>query len=242
MSKELSRGQRVKPDDILRWGPVWSRRVGAALAHGWWDTTVYGSSFVPQEGRVIVASNHTGIVDGPLLHGVIPRSSHILVKQEFFDSPIGFLMTWAGQIPVDRRAGRAALQVGKALLEEERLVGIFPEGTRGSGNVSKVHAGVAWLATQTGAPIVPAAVLGTRPPGTPKNYISPPRSRLAVLFGPPTHVHIPEGTTGRKAISLAMDQIGSLLADHVAKAVDFTGMPLPVDEPLSPDNTQEETT
>ncbi|MGC5617312.1 lysophospholipid acyltransferase family protein [Georgenia sp. Z1491] len=225
-----SRGRRTSADDILRWGPVWSRRVGQVLAHGWWRTRIVGAENVPATGQVIVASNHTGIVDGPLLHGALPRGSHMIIKQEFWDSPLGFLMTLAGQIPVDRRAGRNALQIAKQFLSEGRLVGIFPEGSRGRGDASQVHAGVAWLAVQSGAPVVPVAILGTRPPGTPRSYVSPPRSRLTVVIGEPVAVEVPSGASGRTAITAAMEQIGRALSAHVADSVERTGIPLPDDE------------
>ncbi|HLS49200.1 MAG TPA: 1-acyl-sn-glycerol-3-phosphate acyltransferase, partial [Actinomycetaceae bacterium] len=80
------RGANVTAQDILRWGPVWSRRVGWALDHLLWNTRVLGAERIPHHGPVIVASNHTGIIDGPLLHGAIPRSSHFIIKEEFFES------------------------------------------------------------------------------------------------------------------------------------------------------------
>ncbi len=70
--------REVTASDIRRWGPVWSRRVGWFLDHVWWDTRVWGAEHVPAEGPVIVASNHIGVVDGPVLHGAIlaaPTSS-----------------------------------------------------------------------------------------------------------------------------------------------------------------------
>jgi 1-acyl-sn-glycerol-3-phosphate acyltransferase len=222
-----SRGQAVRPEDIYRWGPVWSRRVGWVLDHLWWNTTVLGAENVPAEGPVIIASNHTGIVDGPLLHGALPRGSHVLVKQEFFDSKIGFLMTWAGQIPVDRTSGRAALAVGKAMLDEGRVVGIFPEGTRGRGDASEVRAGVAWLAVNTGAPIVPAACLGTRRTGDPRGYVPPPRAKLHVAFGEPIRLNFPEGTSRREKMAHAMSAIGAGLQAHVDQAQQVTGVRLP---------------
>ncbi|WP_448071976.1 lysophospholipid acyltransferase family protein [Georgenia yuyongxinii] len=227
MAGRTSRGQRVRPEDIYRWGPVWSRRVGWVLDHVWWSTEVHGADNVPTSGPVIIASNHTGIVDGPVLHGALPRGSHVLVKQEFFDSRIGFLMTWAGQIPVDRASGRAALAVAKALLDEGRVVGIFPEGTRGRGDVSEVRAGVAWLAVNTGAPVVPAACLGTRRSGDRRGYVPPPRARLHVAFGEPITISPPDGASRRERMSHAMDAIGAGLAAHVASAVALTGVALP---------------
>ena len=223
-----TRGQRVRPEDIYRWGPAWSRRVGWVLDHVYWDTRVHGAGNVPADGPVIIASNHTGVADGPVLHGALPRGSHILVKQEFFDASIGFLMTWAGQIPVDRASGRAALAVGKTLLDEGRVVGIFPEGTRGRGDLAAVHAGVAWLAVQSGAPIVPAACLGTRRTGDKRGYVPPPRARLDVVFGTPIHLG-PPAANRRETMNRAMETITAGLAAHVEHAIALTGVPLPDD-------------
>ncbi len=208
---------------IRRWGPRWSRHVAAFLDHVYWNTTVTGQANIPS-GRAIIAANHVGIMDGPVVHGAIGRGSHFLVKQEFFDSALGFLMTGAGQIPVDRTAGRAALMTARELLEEDRVVGIFPEGTRGDGSVSTVHAGVAWLALQTGAPVVPAAVLGTRLPGQKRGHIPRPRARLHVEFGVP--VRVPSGR-GRAATAAAVELIGRELAGHVHLVSQRTGIPLP---------------
>ncbi|UNX56214.1 1-acyl-sn-glycerol-3-phosphate acyltransferase [Georgenia sp. TF02-10] len=233
-----TRGQRVRPEDIYRWGPVWARQVGRFLDHVWWNTTVHGAEKVPATGPVIIASNHVGIVDGPVVFGALPRGSHFLTKQEFFDSRIGFLMTWAGQIPVDRSSGRAALAVGKALLAEGRVVGIFPEGTRGRGDVSSVRAGVAWLAVNSGAPVVPAACLGTRLPGDSRGKVPRPRSRLHVVFGDPIALDLAPGTSRRDRMAQAMARIGAGLAAHVDHATALTGVPLPdsAEDPGRPDD------
>jgi 1-acyl-sn-glycerol-3-phosphate acyltransferase len=242
-------GQRVRPEDINRWGPVWSRRVGWGLAHLYWNTRVLGAEHVPATGPVIIASNHTGIIDGPLLHGVVPRGSHFLVKQEFFDSRIGFLMRWAGQVPTDRASGRAALVVAQRLLEEGRVVGIFPEGNRGRGDVSSARAGVAWLAVRTGAPVVPVALLGTRPSGAKVGHVPPPRARLHAVFGAPIDVSTPgadmpdaagpgtvSGTndaprrSGRAELATAIDRVRTGLAAHVHDAIALTGVSLPEDD------------
>lgn len=223
----MTRGQDVTAADIRRWGPVWSRRVGWFLDHVWWDTRVWGAEHVPAEGPVIVASNHIGVVDGPVLHGAIPRGSHIIVKQEFFDSRLGFLMDWAGQIPVDRSAGRAALVVALDLLKEGRLVGIFPEGSRGSGALQSVKAGVAWLAMNSGAPVVPAACLGTRPAGASVGHVPRPRARLHVVFGEP--LVLPDLPKGRAGTQEAMRLVSESMAGHLDHAVALTGVALPGD-------------
>lgn len=224
------RGADVRPEDVRRWGPRWARKVGWALNNLWWRTTVLGAEHVPPTGPVIIASNHTGIVDGPVVYAAVPRDSHFIVKEEFFASRLGFLMTYSGQIPVDRSNGRAALAVAKALLAEGRAVGIFPEGTRGRGDVSSVRAGVAWLAVNTGAPIVPAAALGTRHTGDPRGYVPPPRSHLHVVFGEPFTIDTPPEVPRREVLAEAITTIGSALAAHVARAVELTGVPLPEDD------------
>lgn len=230
MSTETSRGARTKVEDIYRWGPIWSRRVGWVLDHIWWNTKVHGTEHVPSTGPVVVASNHTGVIDGPLLHGAIPRGSHFIIKQEFWDTPLGFLMTLAGQIPVDRRHGRAALVVAQKLLSEGRVVGIFPEGNRGAGGVQSTRAGAAWLAVHGGAPVVPVACLGTRPTGKKLGYVPSPRARLHVVFGKPIVIDTERGAGGnREVMARAVEQIQQGLAAHVEDAVRLTGVPLPTD-------------
>lgn len=217
-------GATVTPESVFRGGPVWSRHVGWFLAHGYWNTRVVGAQHVPRTGRVLIAPNHTGIIDGPLVHGAIPRGSHFLVKEEFFTSRLGFLMGWSGQIPVDRSNGKPALTVAEALLNEDRCVGVFPEGTRGRGDVTSARAGIAWLAVNTGSPVVPCAVLGTRPPGTARGYVPPPRARLYVEFGEPIPV---AAGGGRREIATTMKQITTAMRDLLEGAQRRSGMQLP---------------
>ncbi|QOR72376.1 1-acyl-sn-glycerol-3-phosphate acyltransferase [Ruania alkalisoli] len=225
--RPASPGQTITADQIKRWGPAWSRRVGWFLARGVWNTRVVGADRMPRSGRLLVAANHTGIIDGPLLHGVIPRESHMIIKEEMFSGVIGFLMRGAGQIPVDRRNGRAALQTALTLLNEDRLVGVFPEGTRGGGDVKQTKAGIAWLAVRSGAPVLPVAILGTRPAGKKPGHIPGFRSRLVVEFGEPFRAVDPEVGVGRSAITEAMGEIQQQLSTHVHAASERHGVALP---------------
>ena len=225
--EKASPGQAITPADIKRWGPTWSRRVGRFLARGYWNTRIIGAEHMPRTGRLLVAANHTGIIDGPLLHGVIPRESHMIIKEEMFSGIIGFLMRGAGQIPVDRRNGRAALQTALALLNEERLVGVFPEGSRGRGDVKETKAGIAWLAVRAQAPVLPAAILGTRPPGKKPGHVPSPRTRLTVVFGEPFEAADPEAGIGRRAVAGAMSTIQQRLSDHVLGSAAEYGIALP---------------
>lgn len=210
-------------------GPRWSRWVGRFLARVVWDTRVVGREHVPATGPVIVAANHLGVIDGPLVHGVVPRGTHILVKEEMFHGPVGLVLRAAGQIPVDRTGGRPALAAALAVLRRGGAVGIFPEGNRGRGDASTARAGVAWLAVNSGAPVVPVAVLGTRRTGESVGHLPGFRRRLHVEFGPPVVVERPAGTSGRAAVAHATEVLRTALGAHVLAVSARSGFALPDD-------------
>jgi 1-acyl-sn-glycerol-3-phosphate acyltransferase len=144
------------------WTMAWSRPVGWILDHLVYRTSVTGRHNVPTGGPVIFAGNHISFLDGPVMFGASPRPMHILVKQEMFTGFLGRVLTASGQLPVDRSGDRAALQRCRKVLDAGRCVGILPEGTRGSGAAEDINGGVAWLALNSGAPVVPVSILGTR--------------------------------------------------------------------------------
>ncbi len=225
-------GPGVGPGVPGRGGPRWSRWVGRFLGRVVWRTRVLGAERVPRTGPVLLASNHLGVVDGPLVHGVAPRATHILVKEEMFTGPLGLVLRAAGQIPVDRDGGRPALAAALAVLRRGDAVGIFPEGNRGRGDASSARAGVAWLAVTSGAPVVPVAVLGTRRTGESVGHVPGPRRRLVVEFGEPIVLVRRDGVSGRAAVAEAADVLRVALAEHVLAVSARTGVPLPADDPV----------
>ncbi|SDD24100.1 1-acyl-sn-glycerol-3-phosphate acyltransferase [Sanguibacter gelidistatuariae] len=212
-------------------GPAWSRWVGRFLARVVWNTEVVGAEHVPTTGPVLLAANHTGIMDGPIILGVAPRPVHILIKESFFQGVLGVILRAAGQIPVDQDSPRSALTIAVAVLRRGGGVGIFPEGNRGRGDLAGVRAGVAWLALTSGAPVVPVAVLGTRRTGEKVGVIPGLRRRLVVEFGPPVVISRGPGTTGKAALAQGNEQVRQALRAVVASAVGRSGIPLPVDDP-----------
>lgn len=211
--------------------PRWSRLVGALLAHGVWNTTVLGATNVPRTGPVILAANHIGIVDGPLLHGAAPRYTRILVKEEMFSGPLGVVLRASGQIPVDRTGGRPALVAALAVLRRGGAVGIFPEGNRGRGDAAAARGGVAWLAVTSGAPVVPVAVLGTRRTGESIGHVPGLRRRLVVAMGEPMTFDRSGAGSGRAAVVATGETLRTALAEHVRSVAETTGLSLPDDAP-----------
>lgn len=213
------------------WGPRWARWVGRFLARVVWNTKVVGTDRLPRSGPVLLAANHTGVIDGPILIGVTRRPSHILVKEEMFTGALGVLLRTAGQIPVDREGGRAALTSALGVLRRGGVVGIFPEGNRGRGAATSARAGIAWLALNGGAPVVPVAVLGTRRTGESVGHVPGFRRRLLVEFGEPVVITREGSASGRQALADANESIRVALSALVLDASARSGLPLPTDDP-----------
>lgn len=216
-----------------RWTTRWSRPVGRFLDHGVYQTTVTGRKNIPVAGPVIFAANHLSYLDGPVMVGASPRHMHVMVRHDMFKGFLGRVLHASGQIPVNRAGDRAALQSAKAVLDRGDCVGILPEGTRGSGDASSVNGGVAWLALNSAAAVVPVAILGTRHSGEHRDKIPAPRRKLHVVFGEPLTITREPGVSGRVSMDRATEQIRLRLAGHIASAQAATGQDLPTDDDLS---------
>lgn len=115
------------------------------------------------EGPAIIAPNHVATIDGPLIVIETP-DSFAMAKNELFESAAAPILRAAGQISLARSFPDAgALRRAVQVLRAGHRLAIFPESRRGAGDFHEFHGGVAWLALVTGAPVVPVAILGTKP-------------------------------------------------------------------------------
>jgi 1-acyl-sn-glycerol-3-phosphate acyltransferase len=181
------------------------------------DMRVRGWEHVPSSGAALIAGNHRGFLDGPMVAIFSPRPVRCLAKSELFRGRAARPLILAGQIPVDRgRADREALRAGLAVLQGGDCLGVFPEGTRGSGTLETVQHGIAWFVLRApDTPIVPVACLGTEQ-ALPKGARLPRwRTRVDVVFGPPFTVTVPANPRARSALADVAEQIRVRLADHV---------------------------
>ncbi len=157
---------------------------------------VSGLRNVPNVGPVIIASNHLSFSDSIFMPLVVPRKVTFMAKSEYFTSPglKGFIkkLTFQalGQVPVDRSGGRrseAAIRTGLNLLEVGQCIGIYPEGTRSpDGKLYKGRTGIARMAIDSGAPIVPVAMFNTAEI-QPTGQIVPKVRRVEMVFGEPMY-------------------------------------------------------
>ena len=148
-----------------------------------WPITVHHPELVPATGGVILAANHIGLLDGPLLATYAPRPVHALTKQEMFDGRLGGFLRATGQIPLDRFAtDLGAIRTALRVVRDGGVLGIFPEGTRGAGDFRRFHHGAAYLALVTGAPVVPVTLIGTRAPGSARS-IPEVGEPIDIVFG-----------------------------------------------------------
>ncbi len=215
------------------WKTRWSRPLGRVLDHVVYNTAVAGRENVPAQGPVVFAANHLSYLDGPVMVGASPRHMHVMVRHDMFKGFLGWVLEASGQIPVNREGDRAALQQAKAVLDRGDCVGILPEGTRGTGDAATMNGGVAWLALNSGAAVVPVGILGTRRTGEHRDTIPAPRRKLHVVFGEPFTLTREPGVSGRVSMDRATETIRLRLAAHIAGAQTATGQDLPADDDLS---------
>jgi 1-acyl-sn-glycerol-3-phosphate acyltransferase len=153
---------------------------------------VVGLENIPPAGPAILASNHLSVIDSMYLPLMIDRPVVFPAKAEYFAArgPLGRL--WAAylrstnQLQMDRegaRSAQATLEAALDLLRGGELFGFYPEGTRSpDGRLYRGRSGIGYLALNSGAPVIPVAMMGTRkmlPPGAPL----PRPTRIEIRIG-----------------------------------------------------------
>lgn len=200
---------------------------------------VHDAHHVPATGPVILAANHIGVADGPVLAIFAPRPVHALTKEEMFEGRMGGFLRWAGQIRLDRfHTDPAAVKTCLRTLEAGRVVGIFPEGRRGTGDLTRFHRGAGYLALASGAPVVPVSLIGTREPGGHTDSLPRRGGAVDMVFGTPYPVARLPWPRTREQVEHTSTLLREHMRESLAHALALTGRslpgPLPADE-VEPD-------
>lgn len=209
-------------------GPTYAfgRFFVAPLARLVYRPRVEGRANVPRKGAVIFASNHLSFIDSVAIPVAAPRPVHFLAKSSYFDGWLSRQFFSAiGAIPVERGAGQAALDAldqQRRILEDGRAVALYPEGTRSlDGRLYRGRTGAAFLALQTGAPVVPVGLIGTdlvMPVGA---RLPTLRQRVTVRFGEPLDLTRHGPASSGRARRLATDEI--MAAIHALSGQELAG-------------------
>ncbi len=199
-----------------------------------YDVRVHGGANMPTHGPVIVAANHTGVIDGPLLAIFSPRPVHALTKEEMFDGRLGRFLRLTGQIPLDRtHTDRSAVRACLHVLEHDGAVGIFPEGNRGAGDLIRFRNGAAYLALVSGAPIVPLMMYGTRPAGGGKDSLPAPKAVVDLVYGPPFHVRPRPWPRTKGLVAATSTLLHEQMRTELEAGLALTGQTLPGPIPVA---------
>jgi 1-acyl-sn-glycerol-3-phosphate acyltransferase len=226
---DSARAEEEASVPVTRMGATYAlgRFVLAPLARLVYRPRVEGRANVPRTGPVIFASNHLSFIDSIAIPVAAPRPVHFMAKSSYFD-------TWAsrqfftaiGAIAVQRGAGQAALDAldqQRKILDDGRAVALYPEGTRSlDGRLYKGRTGVAFLALQTGAPVVPVGLIGTdasMPVGARMPSMS---ERITVRFGEPLDLSRHGAATSGRARRGATDEI--MAAIHALSGQELAGV------------------
>jgi len=155
--------------------------LGGWALRWWFRLRVEGAGHVPHRGPAIVAMNHESALDIPLVVTASRRPITFMAKKELFKN--GFA-SWSlnslGGFRVDRnRFDLVAVRRALAVLGRGDVLGMYPEGTRSPGRLLPFVHGAAWLALNTGVPLVPCSISGTEHAG---RATSPGRVPVRIRF------------------------------------------------------------
>lgn len=165
---------------------------------------VYGSERVPSSGGLVVACNHFGWIDPPVLGASCPRTLYYMAKVEAYRVPgLGQLMRSFGAFSVRRgESDREAVRTMRRIVAEGHALGLFVEGTRQrSGVPGTVQPGAAMVAINESVPVIPVAIHGSQT-WKPGNF-----HPVSVAWGLPLSFEgLPRGGKGYKEASAEIER------------------------------------
>jgi len=151
----------MKKKDVLLYKII--RPIATILFKIVYRPTIIGNNKIPTSGKIILAGNHTNILDCVLLMSSTKRNIHFLAKKELFTGIKKIFFSNMGLIPVDRSIkDKTALPKAEEYLKNGCVVGIFPEGTteKGIKKLLPFKTGAVRLSNKTNTNIIPFKIIG----------------------------------------------------------------------------------
>ncbi len=176
---------------------------------GLYSIKVEGRGNVPKNGPAIIAANHLSFLDSFFIPLVVKRRKvTYLAKADYFKSwKTAWFFNMVGQIPTEREGGKKsenALNSALEVLRDSKLLGIYPEGTRSpDGRLYRGKTGVARIALESGAPVIPVAMLNADDI-QPIGKVLPRLIRPRIRFGAPLDFSRYAGMAGDRFIERAV--------------------------------------
>src|SRR6202451_4345728 len=170
---------------------------------------VTGAENIPLTGPVIIAPIHRSNVDFAFSLFISPRKAFFMAKEGVFHPAIfGALLTRLGAFPVDRTsADRESLRLSEEVLKRGQALVLFPEGTRKEGTVVEpLHDGAAFIASRTGATIVPVGIAGSER-AMPVGAKFPRLTKIQIVVGTPIEPPTSEGRVSRSQITEKTEEL-----------------------------------
>lgn len=166
---------------------------------------------LPKEGSVLLASNHLSNWDPVILAISLPRKLHFMAKEELFKIfVLGSIMRNVGTFPVKRGAAdRNAIREAIKVLNDNKVLCIFPEGTRSNpGKLLPFQPGVALIAHKANAPLIPLGLSGTN-----NILVKGLRVKVKLVIGDPI---FPSQLAEGKINSQQIEEITGILQNKVS--------------------------
>ncbi len=169
---------------LLKWSLI------VPILRFYFRSNIYGIENVPQQGPLVIVSNHASDLDPPIVSVSVRRPVAYMAKEELFEVPIlKQIITLYGAYPVKRgSADRSAIRSAMNSLAEGWAAGIFLQGTRTpDGRITEPKLGAALIAAKAKVPLLPVCIWGTdavKRQGLMANYV-PITVRIGEIIPPP---------------------------------------------------------
>ena len=199
----------------------WIVAGGSAL---FYRVRLVGRERLPRGGYVLAAS-HRSMMDIPFAAWITPRRLRYMGKASLFDVPVlGKVFTVLGGFPVQRDGSdRKALRESIAMLQNDEILLVYPEGTRQHGpKIQPLQPGAAYLALRAGVPIVPLGIAGTEEILRTRKSPIPRFHTVAMVIGEPieTPAHA-KGVVPRERVDALTAQLKDTLQELLDQAYEL---------------------